>query len=330
MGVPERFNYGGQAVIEGVMMRGRTSMAVAVRHPNGSVVVHAEPLEKGMYRSPWVQRPLVRGVVMLWDTLALGMRALAFSANVAAGDESDVASAESGDSADTAQVEAAAKDAFGGGLMWGTLAAALIFGVGIFFVAPLLLTRLVDSLLPSAALSVLFEGLVRIGLFFGYVWLIGQLPDVRRVFAYHGAEHKAINALEAGEPMQAGRVLPYSVAHPRCGTSFLLFVIVLSILVFVFIGRPPLPIRLASRVVLVPVIAALAYELIRFAARHATHPAVRLLLAPGLALQALTTREPDEAQVEVAIAALERVLDADKTAQGPATEAAGEAPVAVT
>jgi len=229
-----------------------------------------------------------------------------------------------------AQGEAAAKDAFGGALMWGTLVAALIFGIGIFFVSPLLLTRLVDSFLPSAALSVLFEGLVRIAMFFGYIWLIGRFPDVRRVFAYHGAEHKAINALEAGEPMQAGRVLGYSVAHPRCGTSFLLFVVLLSVVVFVFFGRPPLPIRLASRVVLVPVIAALAYELIRFAARHATHPAVRLLLAPGLALQSLTTREPNEAQVEVAIAALERVLDADRTAPGPTVEAADEAPVAVT
>jgi uncharacterized protein YqhQ len=202
--------------------------------------------------------------------------------------------------------------------MWGTMAVALSFGVGIFFVSPLLLTGLVDRLLPTAALSVLFESVVRIGLFFGYVWLIGRLPDVQRVFAYHGAEHKAINAFEAGEPMQPGRVLPHSVAHPRCGTSFLLFVVLLSILVFALIGRPPLPLRLVSRIVLVPVIAALAYELIRFSARHARHPAVRLLLAPGMALQALTTREPDAAQVEVAIAALDRVLQTDGVVPPPA------------
>jgi uncharacterized protein YqhQ len=174
-----------------------------------------------------------------------------------------------------------------------------------------LLTRLIDHLLPNAALSVIFEGLVRIAFFFGYVWLIGRIPDVRRVFAYHGAEHKTINAYEAGEPLRATRVQPYSVAHPRCGTSFLLFVAVLSIFVFVLLGRPSLPVRLASRVVMVPVIASLAYELIRFSARHAANPAVRVLLAPGLALQALTTREPDDAQVEVAIAALARVFELD-------------------
>ena len=326
------------------MMRGRTSMAVAVRHPNGSVIVHGEPLNRGLYRSPWAKRPFVRGVVMLWDTLALGMRALAFSANVAASEESQDQGPESradaagmgtldsgpGTRDSRAQADAAAKEAFGGGLMWGTLGAALAFGIGLFFVSPLLVTRVVDPLLPSAALSVLFEGVVRIALFFGYVWLIGRLPDVRRVFAYHGAEHKAINALEAGEPMLTARVLRYGVAHPRCGTSFLLFVVVLSIVVFAFIGRPPLPIRLVSRVVLVPVIAALAYELIRFAARHHTNRAVRLLLAPGLALQALTTREPDEAQVEVAIAALEHVMDADRAAEAPAPTEPGSEPVVVT
>jgi uncharacterized protein YqhQ len=325
----EPFHYGGQAVIEGVMMRGQKAMAVAVRQPDGEVVVHTESLDRGFYRSLWAKRPFIRGVLLLWDTLALGMRALVYSANVAAG-QSQVPQegpaqtldglrrpADTGPSADAtptsgrARAEAAAAEAFGGGLMWGTMVVALSFGVGIFFVSPLLLTGLVDRLLPTAALSVLFESVVRIGLFFGYVWLIGRMPDVQRVFAYHGAEHKTINAFEAGEPMQPGRVLPYSVAHPRCGTSFLLFVVLLSILVFALIGRPPLPVRLLSRIVLVPIIAALAYELIRFSARHAQNPAVRLLLAPGMALQALTTREPDAAQVEVAIAALDRVLQTD-------------------
>jgi uncharacterized protein YqhQ len=264
--------------------------------------VHSESLDRGFYRSPWAKRPFVRGVLMLWDTLALGMRALTFSAGVAAQEEA-------GD---------AAQEAFGSGVMWGTLAAALLFGVGIFFVSPVLLTRLIDHLLPNAALSVIFEGLVRIAFFFGYVWLIGRVPDVRRVFAYHGAEHKTINAYEAGEPLRAARVQRYSVAHPRCGTSFLLFVAVLSIFVFVLLGRPSLPVRLASRVVLVPVIASLAYELIRFSARHAANPAVRVLLAPGLALQALTTREPDDAHVEVAIAALARVFALDGITLAPA------------
>ena len=288
----ERFNYGGQAVIEGVMMRGQKAMAVAVRQPDGVVAIHSESLDRGVFRSPWAKRPFIRGVLLLWDTLALGMRALVYSASVAAQEEA----------------ESAAQEAFRGRLMWGTLVGALVFGIGIFFVSPLLATRLIDRLLPSAALSVLFEGVLRIALFFGYVWLIGRLPDVQRVFAYHGAEHKAINAFEAGEPMQPARVLRYSVAHPRCGTSFLLVVAFLMSGAAVLAS---LAVRLASRVVLVPVIAALAYELIRLAARHAQNPAVRLLLAPGMALQALTTREPDESQVEVAIAALERVLETD-------------------
>jgi uncharacterized protein YqhQ len=196
--------------------------------------------------------------------------------------------------------------------MWGTMVVALLFGIAIFFVSPLLVARLVEPWLPSATWSVVFEGLVRIGIFFGYVWLIGRLPDVQRVFQYHGAEHKAINAYEAGEPLLPERVQRYSVAHPRCGTSFLLFVVVLSVFVFGLLGRPSLPVRIASRVALVPVIAAVAYEGIRFAARRASHPAMQVVLAPGLALQALTTREPDQSQVEVAIAALDRVLVSDR------------------
>jgi uncharacterized protein YqhQ len=191
---------------------------------------------------------------------------------------------------------------------------SLAFGIGVFFVSPLLLTRVVDPFLPSAVLSVLVEGLIRIALFFGYVWLIGRLPDVRRVFAYHGAEHKTINAFEAGEPLRLDRVTRYGVAHPRCGTSFLLYVVVLSIFVFGLLGRPSLPLRLLSRVALVPVIAAVAYEGIRLAARRPESPVVRLLLGPGMALQSLTTREPEPAQVEVAVAALERVLVLDGVA----------------
>jgi uncharacterized protein YqhQ len=198
--------------------------------------------------------------------------------------------------------------------MWGTMAVALGLGIGIFFITPLLLTRVVDPVLPHAAWSVLVEGLIRIGLFFAYVWGIGRLPDIQRVFAYHGAEHKAINALEAGEPLEASRVQRYSVAHPRCGTSFLLFVVVLSVFVFGLLGRPSLPVRIASRVLLVPVIASVAYEVIRLSARRYSNRAVRALLAPGMALQALTTREPDQTQVEVALSALERVLALDRTA----------------
>ena len=329
----EPYRYGGQAVIEGVMMRGRQAMAVAVRHPSGEVVVHSEPLTGRLYRSAWAKKPFIRGAIMLWDTLALGLRALAYSATVAMEEESphpptpSPSKGEGGQRTAAEQAEAAAKEAFGGPLMWGTMIFALAFGIGLFFVSPLLLTRLVDPLLPTATLSVIVEGAIRIAIFFGYVWLIGRLPDVRRVFAYHGAEHKTINAYEAGEPLEAERVGRYSVAHPRCGTSFLLFVVVLSIFVFGLLGRPSLPVRIASRVALVPVVASLAYEVIRFSAKRHANPAVRLLLAPGMALQALTTREPDDSQVEVAIAALERVMEMDGA---PAAQTPALAPVPVT
>ncbi len=315
----EPFHYGGQAVIEGVMMRGRSAMAVAVRHPSGEVVVHTEPLRAKVYRSPWGKRPFIRGVLLLWDTLALGMRALLFSANVAL--EEDETNPhpnplpEGEGTQAQRQAQSAAKEAFQGGMMWGTMALALVFGIGLFFVSPLLLTRVVDHLLPNAAASVAVEGLIRIALFFGYVWLIGRLGDVRRVFAYHGAEHKTINAYEAGERLTPERVGRFSVAHPRCGTAFLLYVVVLSIFVFALLGRPSLPVRVVTRVAFVPVIAAVAYEVIRFSARKQDNPAVRALLMPGLALQSLTTREPDDAQVAVAIAALERVLESDGVRQ---------------
>ena len=210
-------------------------------------------------------------------------------------------------------------------MLWGMMAISLGLGIGIFFVTPLLLTRLVDPFLTSDLLSVLVEGVIRIALFFGYVWLIGRLPDIRRVFAYHGAEHKAINALEAGAPLEPGPVSRYSVAHPRCGTSFLLVVVVLSIFVFGLLGRPSLPVRIASRIALVPVVAAVAYEVIRFSARRTGNPAVRLILAPGLALQRMTTREPDRGQVEVAIAALRRVMEMDGRARAHTRRVPGRA-----
>jgi uncharacterized protein YqhQ len=291
-------------------------MAVAVRHPSGEVVVHTEPLVSRVHKSVWAKRPFIRGVLMLWDTLSLGMKALVFSANVALeeDDEKDPHPNPLPEGEGTVaqrQAETAAKDAFQGGVMWGTMILAMVFGIGLFFVSPLLLTRLVESRLPNAAASVVVEGLIRIVLFFGYVWLIGRLGDVRRVFAYHGAEHKTINAYEAGEQLTPERVGRYSVAHPRCGTAFLLYVVVLSIFVFGLLGRPSLPVRIATRIALVPVIASVAYEVIRFSARRQGNPAVRLLLIPGLALQALTTREPDDSQVQVAIAALNRVLEVD-------------------
>jgi uncharacterized protein YqhQ len=284
-----QFNYGGQAVIEGVMMRGTRCMAVAVRHPNGEIVIHSEPLTAGIYTSSWGRLPFIRGLAMLWDALVLGVRTLMFSANIALAEEEDVS--------------------FSGPVAWGTLAISLVFGIGFFFVTPLLVVRLLDWLIHSSLLGNVVEGLVRLALFLGYIVLIARLPDIQRVFAYHGAEHKTINAYEAGADLTVEQVRQFSTLHPRCGTGFLLVVMVLSIFVFSLIGKPPLWLGILSRVALIPVIAGLSYEFIRFsAARYQCNRLLTWLISPSLALQTLTTREPDDSMLEVAITALTRVL----------------------
>jgi uncharacterized protein YqhQ len=283
-------HYGGQAVIEGVMMRGVRHMAIAVRKPSGEIVVHSEPLPRGIYDSTLGRLPFVRGLTMLWDTLVLGTRSLMFSADVALADE-DVQ--------------------FGGPMMWGTLLLSLVVGVGLFVVAPLLLVSLVDRYITVPVLSNLAEGLVRLAFFLGYLLIIGRMPDIRRVFAYHGAEHKTINAYESGVPLTPEEVRSYTTAHTRCGTSFLLIVLILFVLLSSFLGRPPLLVRLLSRLVLMPVVSAVAYEFIKFSARHENNVLVKALVAPGLLLQRLTTREPEDSMLEVAIAALRRTLAED-------------------
>jgi len=286
-------HYGGQAVIEGVMMRGVRHMAIAVRKPSGEIVVHSEPLPRGIYDSAVGRLPFVRGLTMLWDTLVLGTRSLMFSADVALADE-DVQ--------------------FGGPMMWGTLLLSLAIGVGLFVVAPLLLVSLVDRYITVPVLSNLVEGLIRLAFFLGYLVIIGRMPDIRRVFAYHGAEHKTINAYESGVPLTPEEVRSYTTAHTRCGTSFLLVVLILFVLLSSLLGRPPLLLRLLSRLVLVPVVSAVAYEFIKFSAGHQDNVLVRALVAPGLWLQKLTTREPEDNMLEVAIAALRRTLVEDGVA----------------
>ncbi|HID62774.1 MAG TPA: DUF1385 domain-containing protein [Anaerolineae bacterium] len=288
------FHYGGQAVIEGVMIRGQKNMAVAVRDPAGKIVVHTEPLTAGIYTSSISKWPLVRGLIMLWDTLVLGIRTLMFSADVALGEE---------------EVE------FSGPIAWGTITISLIAAVSIFFLGPLFLIGVVDRFIASPLLSNIFEGLIRLALFLAYVFAIGFIPDIKRVFAYHGAEHKTINAYEDGASLEPTVVGAYTTAHSRCGTAFLLTVVVIAVLVFAFLGRPPLLLRVLSRLLLIPVIAALAYEYIKFSAAHGNNPLISLMLKPGLALQRLTTREPDETMLEVAITALERVLAADEATE---------------
>jgi len=283
------FNYGGQAVMEGVMMRGAKHMAVAVRGPTGEITIHSEPLNARIYGGRIAKIPFLRGMIMLWDSLVLGMRALLFSADIALEEE---------------EVE------FSGPIAWGSVAFSFVIGIGVFLLGPLFLVRLVDRYIASSLVSNIFEGLIRLAFFLIYVYAIGFIPDIRRVFAYHGAEHKTINAYEDGVPLELDAIKVYSVAHPRCGTGFTLVFAVIAILVFSLFGRPTLALRILSRLVLIPVIAGLAYELIKFGAAHRDNPLIRLLIiTPSVTLQRLTTREPDESMLEVAIAALQRLLD---------------------
>jgi uncharacterized protein YqhQ len=279
--------------MEGVMMRGRGRMAVAVRAPNGDVVLHEEPLTAAIYTHKWGQWPFIRGIGMLWDALGLGMRALLWSADVAMKEEGqeDVS--------------------FTGPVAWTTVAASLLLAVGIFFMAPTLAAKWLSPVASNGLITSIVEGVIRLALFLGYLWAIGFLPDIRRVFAYHGAEHKTINAYEAGAALTPSSVAQFSTTHTRCGTSFLLSVMVISILVFAPFHFDSLLLRLGSRLLLVPVVAAIAYEFMRFTASHTHWPWVRALIAPGLQLQRLTTREPDLTMLEVAIMALEPVLAAD-------------------
>ncbi|RME78478.1 MAG: DUF1385 domain-containing protein [Chloroflexi bacterium] len=295
------FNYGGQAVIEGVMMRGRKYMTVAVRAPDGKIVLHTEPLNPRIYASFINKVPFIRGFTLLWDTLGLGIRALMFSADVAMGEE---------------EVE------FSGPLAWGTIAISFAAAIGIFFVGPLLLLRLLQTFFAGIPLLAqhLIEGVVRLALFLGYIWAIARLEDVKRVFGYHGAEHKAINAYEQDVELVPEKVAACSIVHPRCGTAFLLIVMVISIFVFALVGDPPLWLKIISRIVLIPVIAGIAYEFLKFSAAHASNPLMKLLIAPGLALQRMTTREPDLSMLEVSIAALKKLLADEKlleTASSP-------------
>jgi uncharacterized protein YqhQ len=294
-------HYGGQAVIEGVMIRGATHMAVAVRRPAGDILVHSEALPVGIYGGALGRMPFVRGLTMLWDTLVLGVRALMFSADAALQEE---------------DVE------FSGPMMWGTLFAALALGVGLFTILPMFLVSLADRYIAIPLVSNIAEGFVRLGLFLVYLVAIGRMPDIQRVFGYHGAEHKTVNAYEADSPLTADAVRPFTTAHTRCGTGFLLVVLVLFVFLTSLLGRPPLLWRLLSRLALLPVVAALSYEFIKFSARHEDNPLVRLLVAPSLLLQRLTTREPDDSMVEVAIAALKTVAHADVAGSAPSTPAA--------
>jgi uncharacterized protein YqhQ len=286
----KKFYYGGQAVMEGVMMRGQKAMVTAVRRPGGGLALDTQLLT-GLYSNRWRRMPLVRGIIVLIEVLVLGIRSLLYSANVSLEEE---------------------KTEISGWFVWLLLLVSLGVAVVLFFMAPLFLANLIKPYITSAFLFSLIEGLIRVAIFVIYLWLISLVPDIKRYFAYHGAEHKTINAYEAGVPLEVEAVKSYGTAHRRCGTSFLFVVLVIAIIVFALVGLHGLGLLVLSRILLIPVIAALGYEVIFFTANHADNPVVRALAAPGLWLQSLTTREPTDDQLEVALAALGRAVELDQ------------------
>ncbi len=280
-------NYGGQAVIEGVMMRGARTVAIAMRAPDRQIVIHTEELGK-IYRSRIAKIPFLRGLIMLWDTLGLGMRALTISANLQSGEDQKVE----------------------GPVLYLTMGVSFAIGIGLFILLPAGAGQLSERFLHwNAWWGNLLEGLIRLGLLVGYIATVGRIPDIQRVFAYHGAEHKTINAYEAGVELKPEVVCRYSLEHPRCGTAFLLTFVLLSVILFALLGPLPVSVRFASRILLLPVLAGLAYEYIRWTSRHLKNPLVRLLVRPNLALQRLTTREPSLDMLEVSIAAFNAMRD---------------------
>jgi len=293
--VPEepKFSYGGQAVIEGVMIRGRSHFSLAVRRQDGTIHHRSQRLNE-LFTGRARRVPLLRGVVALLETLVLGTRALHLSANMAMQDE------ESGDGKELP-----------GWMLGATLAIALTFGIGVFFLLPLLVVWLMDPVISSGLLSEIVEGALRLAFLLVYIWAISFIHDVKRVFAYHGAEHMAVHAYEAGLTLDVANVRKFGTPHPRCGTAFLLTVMLVSILVFALLMAPSMEWRILSRIVLIPVIAAVSYEIIRFSGAHQNSWIGQLLARPGLLLQRLTTRVPDDSQIEVAICAMETAMAAD-------------------
>ncbi len=290
-------NIGGQAVLEGVMMRGPSNWAVAVRKPDGAIAQVSRGIESPMKRHRLFRLPIVRGVIALGESLAIGFRALAISANYAAQEEGE---------------DGEVSTELSRGSLIFAFAVAIGFAVMLFKVTPALITNWLP--IHGTGLFVIVEGLIRVTIFVIYLSLISLLPDLRRVFQYHAAEHKAINAYEAGEPLEPERVQRFSLIHPRCGTAFLLWVMVIAIFVFAFFGRPAWYWLIATRILLLPLIAGLAYELIRFAGKHTGNRVLMTLLAPGLWLQRLTTRQPTLDQIEVSIRALRDVLERESEA----------------
>jgi uncharacterized protein YqhQ len=291
---PAQFFYGGQAVIEGVLMRGRRHYAVAARRPDGSIALVSESLRSRVYTRRFWSLPFVRGAASLYEMLGLGLRALQWSANVQLGEEAELSA----------------------GVIRATVAVSVGFGLALFIGLPLLASSLLHRGAPQSVGSVLIEGVVRALILILYLVAIGRVASVRRVFEYHGAEHKAINCMESGAPVEVAGVRAASRLHPRCGTGFLVVVALVSVIVFTPLGWLLWPIRILCQVALIPVVAGVSYEAIRGLARIRHTLFGRAALVPVLAAQRLSTREPDDAQIEVAIAALEAAMSGDQTSVG--------------
>ncbi len=308
------FAYGGQAVIEGVMMRGQYVAAISVRNPKGAIITKEIPLKAALYRGRIAKLPFARGLVMLWDALVLGTSALMWSADVALEEEEDV--------------EFSFEGAAGVGLVLVSVALML----GLFVAIPAAASHAVKDVsgLDSRLAADVIEGVVKLGMLVGYIWLISHMNDVKRLFGYHGAEHKTINAYEAGAELTPENVNTYPIQHPRCGTAFLLTVVFISVAVHILTGRPDGVIALVlARIGLIFPIAGISYEIIRFTSKHLDNPIVRLIVKPNLALQHLTTRQPDLTMIEVGIASLERVLEAERAGVAVPETRVTEIPAAV-
>jgi uncharacterized protein YqhQ len=305
-----KVSYGGQAVLEGVMMRGRSYMAVAVRAPDKEIVVRSEALPRHLYGGTIQKIPFVRGLTMLWDSLGLGMKALMFSADIQMQEDASESSTDgTGTASGNGKGSGSSGPSLSKPLAWTTVALALAFGIGIFFLTPLAVVGIAEQFVGAHTIwSNLAEGLIRLVLLVGYVALIGLMPDVKRVYAYHGAEHMTIHAWEHNDPLDPSHVAQYPPAHPRCGTAFLLEVVAISVVLFALLGTPVLWVRVLERILLIPVIAGIAYELLRLGGKYPNSLLMKIIVAPGLLLQALTTRYPDEPQMEVAIASMQELL----------------------
>ena len=296
----EKFRYGGQAVMEGVMMRGARTIATVVRKPDGTLARDVHALHP-IYTGRWRKLPFTRGVIAMLEAMILGTQSLIFSTNIALEDNEEPNEGATKKESST----------LGGGALWLVLLLSLAFSVGLFSILPLFMARWLMPGMQGSLPFNLAEGVIRLAIFLAYLWGVGFMPDIRRVFSYHGAEHKTIHAYEAGVELTPANVQKYTTAHARCGTAFLLAVLIIAIFVFSLVGKQALWLLIVSRILLLPVIAAIAYEVTQYGARHMDNVFIKWLVAPGLWLQSLTTRQPDDKMVEVAIAALKEVLIAD-------------------